>query len=30
VIMKNEQPDWSFWCFVIALLELALQVMTSR
>lgn len=24
------QPDWSFWCFIIALLEFALQVMAKR
>jgi hypothetical protein len=27
---NNEQPDWSFWCFVIAVLEVAIQVMTKR
>lgn len=27
---NNEQPDWSFWCFVIAVLEVALQVMAKR
>lgn len=27
---NNEQPDWSFWCFVIALVELLLQVMAKR
>jgi hypothetical protein len=33
VIMINDndgQPDWSFWCFLVAVLELALQVMTKR
>lgn len=24
------QPDWSFWCFIIALLELLLQAMAKR
>ena len=29
-VNDNEQPDWSFWCFVIALLELLLQVTAKR
>jgi len=24
-MMKDEQPDWNFWCFVIALIELLAQ-----
>lgn len=24
-LMKDEQPDWNFWCFVIALFELIAQ-----
>ena len=27
-LVKDEQPDWNFWCFVIALIELAAQAMT--
>jgi hypothetical protein len=27
---NNEQPDWSFWCFVIAVLEVLLQVMARQ
>ena len=27
-MMKDEQPDWNFWCFVIALYELVAQAMT--
>jgi hypothetical protein len=25
----DEQPDWNYWCFVIAVLELLLQVMAK-
>lgn len=27
--MENEQPDWNFWCFVIALFELLTHAMTK-
>lgn len=23
-------PDWDFWCFVVAVIGLAVQVMTQR
>lgn len=26
----DDEPDWTFWCFVIALIELALTAMTLR
>ncbi len=27
---ENGRPDWSFWCFVVALLEVVLQVTAKR
>jgi len=24
-MMKDDEPDWNFWCFVIALIELLAQ-----
>lgn len=28
--VDNEPPDWGFWCFVIAVIDLAVKVMTQR
>lgn len=30
VTVDDERPDWDFWCFVIALIGFAFDVMTQR
>jgi hypothetical protein len=29
-MVEDEPPNWNYWCFVIGVLELLLQVMSKR